>query len=236
MIIHPGNPDEKTKKLEHIAFIMDGNGRWATRRGMPREYGHTVGAQVFRKIAEYCFGGGIETVTIYAFSTENWSRPKREVDAIMNIFNSYLKTGMTEMAKNNVRVRFLGEKTPFSESQRETMEKLERDSAGNRFRLNVAVNYGGRAEIVNAVNRLAARGVTNFSEELIEGELYTAGQQDPDLIVRTAGEQRLSNFLMWQSAYSELYFTDVLWPDFSEGDVDAAVENYYSRKRNFGGV
>ena len=175
-------------------------------------------------------------MTIYAFSTENWSRPKREVDAIMNIFNSYLKTGMTEMAKDNVRVRFLGEKTPFSESQRETMEKLERDSAGNRFRLNVAVNYGGRAEIVNAVNRLAARGVTNFSEELIEGELYTAGQQDPDLIVRTAGEQRLSNFLMWQSAYSELYFTDVLWPDFSEEDVDAAVENYYSRKRNFGGV
>lgn len=235
-VIHPKAGGKPVKRLDHIAFIMDGNGRWATKRGMPREYGHTIGAKVFRSTAEYCFRGGIDTVTIYAFSTENWKRPKREVDAIMTIFGTYLKMGMAEMAKDNIHIRFLGEKAPFPADKREIMEKIERDSAKNKYNLNVAVNYGGRAEIVNAVNRLAERGITKFTEENIASEIYTAGQPDPDLIVRTGGELRMSNFLMWQSAYSEFYVTDTLWPDFTEHDVDLAVENYYSRKRRFGGV
>ena len=236
MIIHPEENTPGINRLSHIAFIMDGNGRWATKRGMPREYGHTVGAKVFRQIAEYCFRGGIDIVTIYAFSTENWSRPKREVDAIMNVFGTYLKMGMAEMAKDDVCVRFLGEKTPFSNEQRELMERLEVESANNKYKLNVAVNYGGRAEIVNAVNRLIADGTHEVSEESLSSAIYTAGQPDPDLIVRCGGEMRLSNFLMWQSAYSELYFTDTLWPDFTGDDVDRAVENYYHRKRRFGKV
>ncbi len=224
------------KKLSHIAFIMDGNGRWANKRNLPREAGHTEGAKTFRRVSEYCFRGGIDAVTIYAFSTENWSRPEKEVNAIMKLFASYLKQGIKEMTEKNTKVTFLGDKSPFPENTRALMERLERDSAGNKYRLNVAVNYGGRAEIVNAVNRLAARGVTEFSEELIESELYTKGQDDPDLIVRSAGEMRLSNFLTWQSVYSEFYFSDTLWPDFGEADVDAAVDAYYHRVRRFGGV
>lgn len=223
-------------KLSHIAFIMDGNGRWAKKRGLPREMGHTEGAKTFSRISEYCFRGGIDAVTIYAFSTENWNRPKREVNAIMTLLVSYLKLGLKEMTEKNVRVTFLGDKAPFNPDTRELMERLEKDSAGNKYRLNVAVNYGGRAEIVNAVNRLTAAGVTEFTEELITSELYTKGQNDPDLIVRSAGEMRLSNFLTWQSVYSEFYFSDTLWPDFSEADVDAAVDAYYRRTRRFGGV
>ncbi len=224
------------KKLSHIAFIMDGNGRWAKKRGLPREMGHTEGAKTFSRISEYCFSGGIDAVTIYAFSTENWNRPKHEVNAIMTLLASYLKLGLKEMTEKNVRVTFLGDKAPFSSDTRELMERLEKDSAGNKYRLNVAVNYGGRAEIVSAVNRLAAAGVTEFTEELIASELYTKGQNDPDLIVRSAGEVRLSNFLTWQSVYSEFYFSETLWPDFSEEDVDAAVDAYYRRTRRFGGV
>ncbi len=222
--------------LKHIAFIMDGNGRWAKKRGFPREFGHTQGAKTFQKIAEYCFRGGIEAVTIYAFSTENWKRSQREVQAIMKLFTSYLTTGMQEMTKKNICITFLGDKAPFTPEARAQMEFIERESAGNRYKLNVAVNYGGRSEIVNACNRLLASGVTSFSEELIESELYTKGQSDPDLIVRTAGELRLSNFLTWQSVYSELYFCDTLWPDFDEADVDKAVNAYYERTRRFGGV
>jgi undecaprenyl diphosphate synthase len=236
MIIHPTGNDPDVKKLSHIAFIMDGNGRWAKKRGMPREYGHTIGAKTFRSITKYCFDGGIDVVTIYAFSTENWKRPQREVDAIMTIFGTYLKIGMAEMVKENIHFRFLGDKTPFPQSVKETMEKIERDSINNKFYLNVAVNYGGRAEIVNAVNFLAAQGVNKFTEDMISDAIYTAKQPDPDLIVRTGGEMRLSNYLTWQSIYSELYFTDVLWPDLSEKDIDLAVENYYSRKRRYGGI
>ncbi len=231
MFTHP-----EDGSLKHIAFIMDGNGRWAIKRGLPRELGHTEGAKTFRKVVEYCFRGGIETVTIYAFSTENWKRSPREVNAIMKLFEAYLSMGMEQMTKNNIRITFLGDKSPFSEDARAQMERLERESASNKYKLNVAVNYGGRAEIVSAVNRLAARGITEFTEELIESELYTKGQGDPDLIVRSAGELRLSNFLTWQSVYSELYFSDTLWPDFGEEDVDRAVAAYYERTRRFGGV
>lgn len=227
---------EGIKPLKHLAFIMDGNGRWAKKRGMPREYGHTVGVKTFRRITEYCFRGGIDTVTVYAFSTENWKRPKREVDAIMKILSSYLKIGMAEMAEDNIRIRFLGDKSPFSPELRTAMEELEEASKMNKYSLNIAANYGGRAEIVNTVNKLVAEGVTEFTEELISSSIYTKGQPDPDLIIRTGGEMRLSNFLTWQSTYSELYFCDVLWPDLSESDIDLAVENYYTRKRRFGGV
>ena len=234
MINHPTG--DGINPLRHIAFIMDGNGRWAKKRGMPREYGHTVGVKTFRQIAEYCFRGGIDTVTVYAFSTENWKRPKQEVDAIMKLLGSYLKMGMTEMAKNNIRIRFLGEKTPFTPELQSSMIELEEASKMNKYSLNIAANYGGRAEIVNAVNRMLADGVTEFTEENISSAIYTKGQNDPDLIVRTGGEMRLSNFLTGQATYSELYFTDVLWPDLSEKDIDLAVENYYTRKRRFGGV
>ena len=234
MFTHDTNSNKK--KLSHIAFIMDGNGRWAKAKGLPREMGHREGAKVFRRITEYCFSGGIDAVTVYAFSTENWKRPKGEVSAIMSLLKNYLQQYRKEFMENDIRVRFLGEKTPFTPELRELMEEIEKDSANNRFRLNIAMNYGGRAEIVAAVNRLAAKGVTEFSEELIESELYTSGQEDPDLIVRTAGELRLSNFLTWQSVYSEFYFTDTLWPDFSEESVDAAVDAYYCRTRRFGAL
>ena len=244
MIIHPeidAAASKKQKKLEHIAFIMDGDGRWATRRGMPREYGHTVGAKVFRRVAEYCFRGGINTVTVYAFSTENWKRPAREVNALMTLFTTYLKTGMAEMMKDDIRIRFLGEKTPFGDAQRRLMEKIESDSAGNKYNLNIAVNYGGRREIALAFEKLHEKLQNGeisgrITEEMISDELFTAGQPDPDLIVRTSGEMRLSNFLTWQSVYSELYFTDVLWPDMNEEEVDKAVADYYSRQRRYGGL
>lgn len=228
--------DSGKKRLSHVAFIMDGNGRWAKNRGLPREAGHVEGAKVFRRIAEYCFKGGIDTVTVYAFSTENWKRPKREVAAIMSLLSLYLKQGIREMTEDNICVTFLGDKAPFTPELRELMEKLERESAENKYRLNVAMNYGGRAEITEAVNRLVSRGITEFTEELISSELYTGGQNDPDLIVRTAGELRLSNFLPWQSVYSEFYFTDTLWPDFGESGVDEAVDAYYCRTRRFGSI
>lgn len=244
MIIHPeidAAASKKQKRLEHIAFIMDGDGRWATKRGMPREYGHTVGAKVFRRVAEYCFRGGINTVTVYAFSTENWKRPAREVNALMTLFTTYLKTGMAEMMKDDIRIRFLGEKTPFGDAQRRLMEKIESDSAGNKYNLNIAVNYGGRREIALAFEKLHEKLQNGeisgrITEEMISDELFTAGQPDPDLIVRTSGEMRLSNFLTWQSVYSELYFTDVLWPDMNEEEVDKAVVDYYSRQRRYGGL
>lgn len=244
MIIHPeidAAASKKQKRLEHIAFIMDGDGRWATKRGMPREYGHTVGAKVFRRVAEYCFRGGINTVTVYAFSTENWKRPAREVNALMTLFTTYLKTGMVEMMKDDIRIRFLGEKTPFGDAQRRLMEKIESDSAGNKYNLNIAVNYGGRREIALAFEKLHEKLQNGeisgrITEEMISDELFTAGQPDPDLIVRTSGEMRLSNFLTWQSVYSELYFTDVLWPDMNEEEVDKAVADYYSRQRRYGGL
>lgn len=244
MIIHPeidAAASKKQKRLEHIAFIMDGDGRWATKRGMPREYGHTVGAKVFRRVAEYCFRGGINTVTVYAFSTENWKRPAKEVNALMALFTTYLKTGMAEMMKDDIRIRFLGEKTPFGDAQRRLMEKIESDSAGNKYNLNIAVNYGGRREIALAFEKLHEKLQNGeisgrITEEMISDELFTAGQPDPDLIVRTSGEMRLSNFLTWQSVYSELYFTDVLWPDMNEEEVDKAVADYYSRQRRYGGL
>lgn len=223
-------------KLKHIAFIMDGNGRWAERRGMPRRFGHSYGAKKFKEIINYCGDIGIKYVTVYAFSTENWARPEAEVKSIMKLLDDYLSECEESLDKYDICLKFIGDLTPFSDSFRSRAAALEERTKKNRLSLNVALNYGGRDELVHAFNRLAAVGKTAVTAEDIAHELYTAGIPDPDLIVRTAGEMRLSNFLMWQSAYSEFYFTDTLWPDMTPHDVDLAVEEFYRRKRRYGKV
>ena len=224
------------ERLQHIAFIMDGNGRWAKKRGMPREFGHTVGAKTFEKVVRYCGDIGIRVVTVYAFSTENWRRPQNEVQAIMGIFREYLDRAQKKAEEYNIHTVFLGDKSIFPEEVRARMERLEQETAHYPLTLNIAINYGGRDEIVHAVNALIAQGKTKITEDDITANLYTAHCPPPDLIVRTGSEQRLSNFLLWQAAYAEFYFCDTLWPDMDEAAVDAAVEAFYARKRRFGGV
>lgn len=224
------------ENLKHIAFIMDGNGRWAKKKGMPREFGHKKGAETMKNIVRYCGSKSINCVTVYAFSTENWKRPEAEVNAIMELLNQYIDFLYTVMEKDDIQVHFLGDKGRFTPVLRARLEKAEIDSAKQKRILNIALNYGGRDEIVHAVNELIKQGKTEITEEDIENNLYTSHCPPPDLIVRTAGEIRTSNFLMWQSAYSELYFTDTLWPDFSEKDVDRAIEEFYKRTRRFGAV
>lgn len=226
----------KSCGLRHIAFIMDGNGRWAKRRSLPREAGHKVGASTFKKVVKYCSDIGIDTITVYAFSTENWTRPRREVEALMRLLDVYIKTANDEDDENRVKYVFLGDKEALGEELKAKCIQLEQFTAHYNKTLNVALNYGGRAEIVHAVNEALRSGVTEITEDDISKNLYTANSPDPDLIVRTAGEVRLSNFLMWQSAYSEFYFTDVLWPDMSPEEVDKAIIDFSNRKRNFGGV
>lgn len=222
--------------IKHIAFIMDGNGRWATRQGKTRADGHKKGAVVFEEVAEYCHSLGIRYVTVYAFSTENWRRPKGEVDALMRLFSNYIERALARFHEKGVRVVFLGDKSVFPKKLRLSMERLERESAVYPDILNIAFNYGARDEIVYAVNSLIAEGKREITEVDISARLYTAASPEPDLIVRTAGEMRLSNFLLWQAAYSEFYYTDVLWPDFGAEDVDEACLAFLQRKRNFGGI
>jgi len=224
------------ERLQHIAFIMDGNGRWAKKRGMPREYGHKVGADTFERVVRYCGDIGIRVVTVYAFSTENWHRPQHEVQAIMTIFREFLDRAQKKAEEYNIHTVFLGDKSIFPAEIRERMENLERDTVHHPLTLNIAINYGGRDEIVHAVNTLIAQGKTEITEDDISANLYTAHCPPPDLIVRTGSEQRLSNFLLWQAAYAEFYFCDTLWPDMDDAAVDAAVEAFYTRKRRFGGV
>ena len=220
-------------RLSHIAFIMDGNGRWAKKRGLPRKVGHKFGAEAFEKTVNNCFNIGIKTVTVYAFSTENWSRPKDEVDAIINLLEQYI----VETRKyENVRIIFLGDKEILPDKIKSDMISVENDTKDKEFTLNVAFNYGGRAEIVNAVNQLISEGKTIITEEDINSNLYTKLSPDPDLIVRTANEYRISNFLLWQCAYSEFYITETLWPDFDMKELKKAVESFYSRERRFGGL
>ena len=220
------------ERLKHIAFIMDGNGRWASSRGMPREYGHKNGARVFREITEYCHKIGIKYITVYAFSTENWKRPKREIDAIMKLLDEYLDRQRPE----NATIRFIGDVSVLDEKLFAKIKALEAETAGHDCVLNVAMNYGSRAEIVNACNKLIRAGATEVSDKDISAALYTGDCPDPDLIVRTGGDLRISNFLLWQAAYSELYFTETLWPDMKAEDVDRAVADFYSRKRRYGGL
>ena len=220
------------ERLKHIAFIMDGNGRWAKKRVLPRSVGHSFGVKSMEKTLTSCFSMGIEVVTVYAFSTENWSRPKQEVDAIIKLLHEYIADARKH---ENVRYVFIGDKSILNDDLRNEMIKLEQDTKDLKNILNIAFNYGGRAEIVNACNKLIKEGLP-VTEEGISKNLYTSHVPDPDLIVRTGGEYRLSNFLMWQSAYSEIYVTDVLWPDFDEKELIIAIENFYGRKRRFGGL
>lgn len=224
------------ERLRHIAFIMDGNGRWAKNRGMPRSYGHKAGAKAFKEAVRYCSTIGLRHMTVYAFSTENWTRPEEEVQAIMQLLDDYIEEALAELAHNDVRIIFLGDKAPFSDTLRAKMEHLEQSSASNSLILNIAMNYGGRDELLHAVNTAIAEGKTTLTEADIEAHLYTKLSPPPDLIIRTANERRLSNFLLWQASYAEFYFTKVLWPDFGKKEIDAAIRDFYARKRNYGGV
>lgn len=223
----------------HIGIIMDGNGRWAKKRGLSRSVGHSAGANTFKSITRYCNKIGIKYLTVYAFSTENWKRPKDEVDAIMKLLKDYLIDSVN-FKDENVKVKFIGDMSRLDSELVELIKKSERDSAdATGLCLNVALNYGGRDEIVHAVRSMASSGeidLTNLSEEQLSEHLYTAGMPDVDLIIRPSGEYRLSNFLIWQSAYAEYWFTDKLWPDFPEKDIDNAVIAYASRDRRYGGT
>lgn len=233
---------DKSKLPVHIGFIMDGNGRWAQKRGLPRTFGHKEGAQAFRKIARYCKKIGIKYITFYAFSTENWSRPKEEVDAIMALFSQYLEEA-DNFAEDKTRLIFLGDKAPFSPKMRERMIELEKASENfDEMTLALAINYGGRDDIVHSVKRIAELvesgdiRPSDIDEGLVGILLYTGTMPDADLIIRPSGEKRLSNFLIWQSAYAEFYFTDVLWPDFTPAELDKALKDFAQRNRRFGGV
>lgn len=220
----------------HVAFIMDGNGRWAKKRGLPRTAGHSKGVKTFEDVIELCFNAGVDTVTVYAFSTENWKRPQSEVDFILKLLDEYLTISTEKCLKKGIRMRIIGDRSIFPEKMIEKMNDSEQRTAHLRYNLNVAVNYGSRAEICTAVNKLIAEGKTEVTEEDISAHLYTAEVGDPDLIVRTGGELRLSNFLMWQAAYSEFYFTETFWPDFGQKDLYKAFEKYASTHRRFGGL
>lgn len=231
---------------QHIGFIMDGNGRWAKKRGLERSEGHKAGAQTFRKIGEYCADVGIKYMTFYAFSTENWNRPKSEVMALMKLFKEYLNNGEERLAENDIRqmrLRFIGERDGLPKDLLKLIEKAERETAKySKVTVNIALNYGGRAEITHAVKEIAAKvksgelSVDEITESVVNNSIYTAGQPDPDIIVRPSGEYRLSNFMTWQSAYSEFWYSDVLWPDFTEEDVNKMLFEYQKRNRRFGGV
>lgn len=226
----------------HVGIIMDGNGRWAKKRGRPRQFGHREGAKTFKKITDYAKKLGIKYITFYAFSTENWKRPKDEIDSIMKLFENYLED-VRDHIKENVRVIFIGDKSKLSQKLQDKMNKLEEDSKDfTTMTLILAINYGGRDEIINSVRNIASLVKDGFltpeqiDEEIFEANLYTKGIPDVDLIIRPSGEMRLSNFLIWQSAYSEFYYSDVLWPDFSKKDFDMAIRSYSERNRRFGGV
>ena len=222
----------------HIGIIMDGNGRWAKKRLLPRKAGHAQGAKAFRKCLRHCVDLGIEYVTFYAFSTENWKRPKDEVDSIMKLFSEYLDEGLAE-PEDDVVIKFIGDPEPLSDELKAKMKRISEESAGNHgTTCCLAVNYGGRDDIVRAVRKLCADGEKpeDITEDALSGWLDTAGMPDVDLIIRPSGEQRLSNFLIWQAAYAEYVFMDVLWPDFGEKHLDEALDEYTRRSRRFGGV
>ncbi len=223
-------------RFRHIAFIMDGNGRWAKKRGMPREYGHKVGSATFKKICIYCCDIGFRAVTVYAFSTENWKRPPKEVEAILSILDDYLEELKRDYNQYHNRFKFIGDLSVLPAPLQEKIAYVETLNAEYGQVLNIAMNYGGRAELVQAFNTLAAEGRPSVTEEDISRAVYTVDTGDPDMIVRTGGDLRISNFLLWQAAYAELYFTDKLWPDLTCADVDDMIRDFYSRQRRYGGV
>ena len=226
----------------HKAIIMDGNGRWAKKRGLPRSAGHAAGSKNFKTIARFCNKIGVKYLTVYAFSTENWRRPKEEVDALMNIFRDYLKDTQNFL-QENISLQFIGSEEGLADDIIKLMKKAEKDSKNaTGLHVNLAINYGGRDEIVNAAKNISnyiKKGelqAEDITEELISSNLYTKGQPDPDLIIRPSGEYRTSNFLVWQSAYSEYWFSNVLWPDFKPKHLLEAIDDYNKRNRRFGGV
>lgn len=228
---------------KHVAIILDGNGRWAKAKGMPRNFGHTQGAKNVEIICEEAYKMGIEYLTVYAFSTENWARPQDEVDALMKLLRNYLKTCLKTADKNKMCVRIIGDKSRLDEDLQVAIAELEEHTKNNTgLKFNVALNYGSQDEMLRAMNKIYADMESGIIEkkaidkELFESYLDTAGMPDPDLLIRTSGEQRLSNFLMWQLAYAEFYFADVHWPDFSKEELIKAVESFNSRKRRFGKV
>lgn len=235
--------NEGYKIPTHVAIIMDGNGRWAKKRGLPRTAGHAQGAKVVEQILEDADDMGIRYLTVYAFSTENWSRPESEVKALMNLLRTYMKTALAKCTRNNVRVRVIGDKSRLDQDLRESIHNLERDTRNNTgIGFQIAINYGARDEMRRAVTsivRKAEKGELDpeeITEQTISDALDTSGIPDPDLLIRTCGEERLSNFLMWQLSYSELYFTDVAWPDFTKKDLQQAVDAYNHRERRYGGL
>ena len=226
----------------HIAIILDGNGRWARKRGLPRTAGHAAGSENFRKIATYCKNIGVEYLTVYAFSTENWKRPEDEVKTIMRLLRRYLNEAIDTMERDQIRMKIFGDVNGLAPELQELVKKTDEISARYEgFQANICLNYGGRDEIVHAARRYAqdlleGRAEEELTEEQFGNYLYSAGIPDPDLLIRPGGEQRISNFLLWQCAYAEFYFTDVLWPDFSTNELDKAIAVYQSRDRRFGGV
>ena len=230
------NPISVDDRLSHIAFIMDGNGRWAQKRGLPREYGHVKGSENFKKVVRYCGDIGIKHVTVYAFSTENWSRPENEVKKLMELLLDYIKGAKEQLEENKIKFIFLGDKSVLSEELQIAARELEEASACYELTLNLAINYGGRAEIVHACNSLIAEGKTSVTEDDISSHVYTKASPDPDIVVRTGGDYRISNFLLWQSAYTEFCFTKTLWPDLGEKEINGIVRDFYGRHRRFGGL
>ena len=228
------------KMPQHIAFIMDGNGRWATKKAMPRKFGHKVGAERLEKIVEYCFDIGIKIVSCFAFSTENWQRPKEEIDYIFSLLKEYIKKQKSkkqELKQRNIKIKLLGDLQKLPDDLKSELEEIEKETSDcDMFVLNIAINYGGRDDIVNACNKLLEMGKKSITEQDLHDCLYTGNLHDPDFIVRTAGDVRLSNFMLFQSAYSELYFTKTLWPDFQPKHLDKALKNYAKRTRKFGQI
>ena len=227
----------------HIAIIMDGNGRWAKKRGLPRTAGHAAGAETFRTIATYCKNIGLDYLTVYAFSTENWKRPQEEVSAIMGLLKKYLLEAIEQMERDRVKMEFFGDLSPLTPELRELCQRTREISRHYEgCQVNICLNYGGRDELLRAARAYAqdcAEGKADpnhLTEEQFGGYLFSRGVPDPDLVIRPSGELRLSNFLLWQSAYAEFYFTDVLWPDFSKEELHRAIAAYQSRSRRFGGV
>ena len=228
---------------QHIAIILDGNGRWAKKKGMPRNYGHAQGSKNVERICEDAYKMGVKYITVYAFSTENWKRPQDEVNALMNLLRNYMKTCLKTAEKNRMRVRVIGDKTALDEDIRNRIAELEEATKNNDgLNFQIALNYGSRDEMVRAMKKLCLDckdgkvDVESIDESLFEKYLDTHDIPDPDLMIRTSGEQRLSNYLLWQLAYSEFYFTDVLWPDFTKEELVKAIEYYNGRDRRFGGV
>lgn len=228
---------------QHVAIILDGNGRWAKAKGMPRNYGHAQGSKTLERICEEAYRMGVKYLTVYAFSTENWNRPNEEVEALMKLLRNYMKTCLKTAAKNDMKIRVIGDMTRLDDDIRGRIKELEQATVNNQgLNFQIAINYGSRDEMIRAIRALAAdcvngkQSAKDISEKIFESYLDTKGIPDPDLLIRTSGEQRLSNYLLWQLAYTEFYFTEIHWPDFTKEELIKAIEQYNARDRRFGGV